>query len=98
MEAPEERTHRDASPASTRRRARLLAAAGVVVAVAAAAGIAYAVRSTKPDLKVPEVALTGGRSPGRLVSVRGHSKMQAYGRNWSLHRPIDIAPHFRAAA
>lgn len=96
MQTPEDQTHPDVSPVATDRRARLLAVAGVVVAVAAVAGIVYTAHSTKPEVKVAELALTGSRSPDRLELVRGHSKMQAYGRGWSQHRPRDIDPYLRA--
>lgn len=102
MQAPEDPTHPDELSAATNRRARRRAAAGSVVAVVAVAvvtGIAYAVTSTKPEVKVAELALTvGRRAPDRLVPVRGYSKMQAYGPNRSLRRPIDVGPHFRGAA
>jgi hypothetical protein len=98
MQTPEDRTHPDVSPVATRRRVRPLAVAGAVVAVAAIAGIAYAVSSTKPEVKVTELALGGGRSPCPVVQVRGHSKMQAYGPKWSLRRPAEIDPYVRAAA
>jgi hypothetical protein len=96
MQTPEEPTHPDVTPAANKRRAHWLAAAEAVVAVAAVAGIAYyAVSSTKPGMKVPEFALTGDRSPSPLVHVQGHPKMQAYGPEWSLRRPIEIGPYFR---
>jgi hypothetical protein len=91
MQTPEDRAHPDVSPVATNRRARLLTAAGVVVAVAVAGGIAYVVISTKPEVKVAERALDP-------QIVRGHSKMQAHGPNWSQHRPIQIDPYVRAAA
>jgi hypothetical protein len=97
MQTPEDRTPSDESP-GTNHRARLIAAAGAVVIVAVATGIGYAVCSTKPEVKVTEFAPTGGRSPDRLVPVRQHSKMQAYGPNWSQRRPIEIAEYFRGAA
>ena len=98
MQTPEDPTHPEMSPAPNRR-PRLLATAGAVVAVAAVVtGIAYAVSSTKPVVKVAERTLTGARSPGRPVPVRGHCRMQAYGPHWSMHRPIEIGPHFRGAA
>ncbi len=98
MQTPEDQTHPDVSPAATGRRARLLAAAGVVVALAAAAGIAYAANSTKPEAKVAELALTGSASPDQLKRVRCHTKMQAYGPRWSQHRPRVVDEYVRAVA
>jgi hypothetical protein len=80
---PEDPFEPDVAPGATKRRT-LLFVVGGAVAIAAAAGIAYAVCSTRP-----------GAEPGQLVPVRGHSKLQAYGPDWALHRPIVVGPYFR---
>lgn len=42
-----------------------------------------------------ELVDMGGRVAGQLV--RGHTRMQAYGPDWSMHRLISVASYLRAA-
>jgi hypothetical protein len=99
MYTPHDPTHPESSPAAKRRRRRQLAASATAITVAVVAGATYVlVASRQPTLTVPETARIGTRSPDRLVPVRGHSKMQAHGTNWSQRRPIEIAPYLRGVA
>jgi hypothetical protein len=82
MQIPEDPTH------PTKRRARLLKGAWVVVGIAAVLGIYYAFSSPRSELNVTELV---------LKPVQGHLKNQACGASWSEHRLIEIAPYFRGA-
>ena len=90
MHTPEDRTPNRRGLWPLRR------AAGAVVALAVAGGIAYAVCSKRPEVKVAELSRTDGRALRQLIE--GHSKMQGNGPNWSQRRPIQIDPYFRGAA
>lgn len=94
MQTPGQSPHPEMPPGATQRRTRLLAAAGTAVVVSALA-VVYVVRSSGHEAKAAGGALSGLRTPVVQVQVRGHSKMQAFGPNWSLHRAIDIASYVR---
>jgi hypothetical protein len=95
MQTPEDPVP-DASPVANNRWPRLRIVAGAVAAAAVLGGIVCALSSRSPEVKVGELALAGGHALGQRVE--GHSKMQAYRPNWSLHRPIQIDTYSRPAA
>lgn len=95
MQIPESRKNPDVPPVGKNQRDRWLAAVGVAAAVAGI-GVYVIVTKKRPGAEVAELAHAVRKSAGGLVS--GHPKMQAYGPQWSLHRPIEIGPYFRGAA
>lgn len=56
--------------------------------------VATAAKSAR-SLEQADLVDTGIRVADQLVN--GHTKMQAYGPKWSMHRLVSIAPYVRAA-
>ena len=94
MRTPAISSHPETPPAASKWRSRLVVVAGVVGVVAGIAGIVYVV-ATRPEAQMAPVARASNRTPLGVVPVRGHSKMQPYGPNHSLRKPIDVGPHIR---
>lgn len=73
---------------------RRLAWAGAVATTATVlGGIAFAFRSANGETAPAGATIMENCGLGQLVS--GHSKMQAYGPDWSLHRRIQISDYLR---
>ena len=99
MHTPEDPMNAGSPQAETHRRKRLLSASRTAITVALLAGVTYvAVASRRPALNVADVTRGSAPSPDPRVLVQAHTKMQAYGPMWSLHRPRDIPSYYRTAA
>ena len=48
-----------------------------------------------PKSYIPLSKTAGGRTIDKRFVVRGHQKMQAYGENFSLRKPIWIKPYWK---
>ena len=83
--------------------AAAVAVVGVGVAVAlskhgaSSRGVVIALPKSSPPSS-GGVSRGVGRALDHQVSVQRHQRMQAYGPSYSLHRPIEIPPHFRGPA
>jgi hypothetical protein len=75
MKTPEDRTNSDESAVETNQRTRVLAFAGAALVILVVTGIACAVGLAELELKVPELALTGGRRPRLDTQGEGNPKM-----------------------
>lgn len=96
MFTPHDPTHPETTPVQNRRRLRIGSA---LMAITVAVGVTYILCSSKqPALSVPNLVQLGSKSGGERQLVRPHTKMQAYGPNWSQTRPIWIEKYPRGAA
>ena len=96
MFTPHDPTHPETTPVQNRRRLRIGSA---LMAITVAVGVTYILYSSKqPALSVPNLVQLGSKSGGERQLVRPHTKMQAYGPNWSQTRPIWIEEYPRGAA
>ena len=96
MFTPHDPTHPKTTPVQNRRRLRIGSA---LMTITVAVGVTYILCSSKqPALSVPNLVQLGSKSGGERQLVRPHTKMQAYGPNWSLLRERMINEYTRRVA
>lgn len=83
------------SPEAGAKVAELAASTNRVLGRPLTDAVAHVSRSAR-SVEASDLVDKGSRVADQLVQA--HTKMQAHGPNWSMHRPISVGPYVRMAA